>query len=519
MGLQNLRMFNNPTNGLFRRDVRSQIVQRASTGRFARNMVLDGYFHENSVPIPMYLQTADFVDARTFGCPTALYGEVVCSTDTGGARRALNPRFSSGNGYWSSATPTDSYLGFKSNIQRIVSKISLISYVGYSPNTIRVQGSNNGSTWTTLLETTIDTAWDTSYTPKDFDIPLETQNLYSYYRLYIVTGNDDTVRIYNVRFFIRDIDPTELDVVCNAENPLILTFADGYDVENMPVDYVATVTTPTTLTVNDVLTQWPLLTVERIRSQTWALYAEYNPADGSVAFKFDRKSYDDSLDWTYNYAVVPPYENNAYYSVINGLSASHIIGNGFKLSAYGTGQLDRYRLAASNPVYTSTGQVLGNYNNIYVNWAEIRKEDSSQFYLSGYYLWVLSGGSYCTYEYLSVDDIWISLSGVYDFSPKTNVFMFNSPTPVKAFRIRSTSGTYSASVKYNIFSPSLIEHKQRWQDGSFQKYISDEDRWEKIYRVYMGVVGFDSNNNIYLNHYENNLTTSFDRLDLAAQLL
>jgi len=518
MGLQNLRMFNTPTNGLYRRDIRTQVVKRASTGRFARNMVLDGYFLENSVPIPMYLQTADCFDSRILSCPTVLYGEVLASTDANGARAALNPRFTLSNGYWSSSTPANSYFGFKSNVQRIVDKVSIISYLGYSPNTIRIQGSNDGSTWSTLLETVIDTAWDTAYTPKEFDIPLETQNLYAYYRVYIVTGNDATVRIYNARFFIRDMSPTELNIVCSEEHPLILTFADGYDEESMPVDYVATVTTPQTITVADVQAQWPLLDLDRIRSQPWALYAEYNPSTGAVTFKFDRKNYDMSLDWTYNYAVVPPYANNTRPSYLSGLTATHLFGNGFKYIGSGGNESSDYNLGAFNSSLPSSTQGVTIYSNS-TNYIQIQKEDASPFYWSGYYF-VLSGGpSYYTLEYLTVDDQWVGFKGVYDYSPKTNIFMFNTPKYVKAVRARGITYDYGSQLKYNIFVPELIEHKLRWQEGSFQKYITDEARWEKIYRVYLGVVSFDTNNCVYLNSYENNLVSSFDRLDLATHLL
>lgn len=518
MGLQNLRMFNNPTNALFRRDVKTQVVKRASTGRFARNMVLDGYFQENYVPIPMYLQTADFVDSRMLSCSTTLYGEVVASTNTSGARVALNPRFNSSSGYWSASTPADSYIGFKSNSQQIVDKVSIISYLGYTPNTIRIEGSNDDSTWTPLLETIIDTSWDTAYTPKVFDIPSETQNLYSYYRLYIITGNDATVRIYNIRFFIRDIEPTELDIVCSEQHPLICTFANGYDEENMPVDYVATVSTPQTITISDLQAQWPLLDLNRIRSQPWALYAEYNPSDGTVSFKFDRKNYDMSLDWTTNYAIVPPYGTGQYASVV-GNYGTKIIGNGFKWWGYGSATNTRYELCMSNSAYPDHSISLSSYADR-IQWIDIRKEDSSPFYFSGYYFYLESGtNGRNTYEYLNTDDVWVGFKNQYDFSPKSNIFMFNSPKLVKAVRIRGLEYSYSDEVKFNIFTPELIEHKLRWQDGSFQKYDNVDDKWNNIYRVYLGVVSFDSNNYMYLNYYENNLVSSFDRLDLATQLL
>jgi len=179
--------------------------------------------------------------------------------------------------YWT-ADAEDDYIVYASvNIARTIRAYSFITENGYTPATWKVEGSNDGTNWTTLHSGTAPT-WDAGKNQVDETIVEGNRAAYTYHRL-VVDGFDSgvtAVRIYALQFW-NDGITTQLGLraFASASDPLKFAFGGGVD-EGSDVVHEVSLTSPLSLTIDPTETaahmppsgasKYPLL-----------VYAEHNP--------------------------------------------------------------------------------------------------------------------------------------------------------------------------------------------------------------------------------------------------
>jgi len=87
---------------------------------------------------------------------------------------------------WAAAVKTDSWLQIKLPTAMICNVVTMSALCNGSPNTWKVQGSNDNEIWTTI-ETFSNVVWSSDLESKSFDFKNEIA--YLYYRINIITGN------------------------------------------------------------------------------------------------------------------------------------------------------------------------------------------------------------------------------------------------------------------------------------------------------------------------------------------
>ncbi len=219
-----------------------QAFENANTGRFVRNAVLDGMTYGSSDLAPAWLKTRDAVHPLLgyrdqIGRYSSVFGGYGASAAADKARAILNQQNASvwwapgGNG-------VNAYIYAKLPETTLVETYLVGTNAASCPLSWKLQGSLEGETWNDLHIVENTGVWDASFEAKTFTVPEEGRGNYLYYRLLITASNAATMQLRNFRLFraASVCGKGQLLLDASAENPLVLSFADGFN-GIIPIDH------------------------------------------------------------------------------------------------------------------------------------------------------------------------------------------------------------------------------------------------------------------------------------------
>lgn len=268
-----------PDRSLLRRDITTKL-NIATTGRFTRNCVLSGKMVDD-FDFPLYILTPGIVQRSKFpNVPSELTGSFTASTGTPDNVFPIgNDMASNTTTYWEGGV--DSWIAYSHTMRPTrISGYTFITTNGFTPSEWRVQGSNDGTSWTDL-DTQSKTDWADGRIL--YNGTIMGGNSFTSHRLVVDANSSSTTRIFCLQFWdSRCPSRDKVYVDASAEHPLQLAFADGYNGDGTPKDIVVTITEPV-----EIAAAMPPTALTYVNQ----LFATYDPVGESVSFEFDAEEW------------------------------------------------------------------------------------------------------------------------------------------------------------------------------------------------------------------------------------
>jgi len=237
---------------------KANILNTHNTGKFMRNVVLDGAVYGVGDFLPAYIKTADLI--HPFCGTYNLYTEAssVYGTTRASVADTSVPGIVNGNSYLdaSSWAPGDngmnSWFAVSLPEMSLADRYMVRTKAAEAPLSWKLQGSLDGTTWTDLHSVDNTGVWNANLETKEFTIPEETRGNYLWYKLLITGSNATTMKLYRFRLLRpANICPLgDFYIDASPTNPLTLSFMDGL-IGGVPVDRVETITNPQVLGIFD----------------------------------------------------------------------------------------------------------------------------------------------------------------------------------------------------------------------------------------------------------------------------
>jgi len=284
MGLiKDVRSVTLPDGNLAWRDKQSQL-KMIQTGKFTRNCVLTG----KSSPIndyPLYIRTPGLITVP-YSLSLDDLGYLEASEGTAENACPGHKDLTLDTTYWN-GTQLGCWLAYH-HITRptMIRGYRFITENGYTPRVWRVEGSNDNITWTTLHAVTVDWTWGSGKQLVEYDIPTENRDYFTHHRLIIDEFDATSVRIYSLQFWDAAC-PSSADIYldADAENPLQLAFADGYNPDGTPKDILKTIASPSIISADALYPS--LAQLQLTNPYTGILFAKYDPQTDIVTFEVE----------------------------------------------------------------------------------------------------------------------------------------------------------------------------------------------------------------------------------------
>lgn len=289
--IKDLRSVTLPDGNLARRDVQSQLIS-VPTGKFTRNCVLTGKA-DPDMTFPLYIRTPGLISTVSGISPEG-FGYLDASEGTATNVFPKHRALAVDTDYWA-ASNLGCWVAYHHELRpTMIRGYKFITENGYTPRVWRVEGSNDNVTWTTLHTVTVDWTWGTGKQAVEYEIPLENRDYFMHHRLIVDEFDATSIRIYYLQFW-DGACPSAADLYldADAENPLQLSFADGYNVDGSPKDILFTIDIGTDIEVTSLLdSQDKLLENDMIPC---VLFAKYDPNTSSVSFVAENQYFEDAM--------------------------------------------------------------------------------------------------------------------------------------------------------------------------------------------------------------------------------
>jgi hypothetical protein len=220
----------------------TQDFSHINTGKFVRNAVLSSKIYNGSDLAPAYIKNRDAIHPLygykdQLGASSSVFGGCGASADADNARGILNPQNEST--WWApGGTGADSWIYAKLPEATLVETYDIGSARDYCPLSWKLQGSQDGSAWADLHVVDNSGVWDATYETKTFTIPETSRGAYLYYRLYVTSSNQSTMKIRLLRLYraASVCAKGQLLIDASAADPLLMSFAAGFSGAT-PLDY------------------------------------------------------------------------------------------------------------------------------------------------------------------------------------------------------------------------------------------------------------------------------------------
>ncbi|WP_418420311.1 hypothetical protein [Alistipes indistinctus] len=239
-----------------------QDFSNVNTGRFVRNLVLNGKTYGESDIVPAYLKTADLVPCQLVSQYSTVesqgntcYGRVLSSA--GVAYGILSPE---GYGSWApGGNGVDSWVAVKLPEASLCESYLVRTTAAVAPLSWKLQGSLDGEAWADLHVVDSTGQWAAAGENKTFTVPEESRGAYLWYRLYVTASNATTMTLQNLRLFRpASVCPAgSMYLDASASSPLVLSFANGFASDgSTPVDEVLSVSTSEIIELGTIKNKW-----------------------------------------------------------------------------------------------------------------------------------------------------------------------------------------------------------------------------------------------------------------------
>jgi hypothetical protein len=289
--IKDLRSVTLPDGNLARRDVQSQLIS-VPTGKFTRNCVLTGKA-DPDMTFPLYVRTPGLISTVSGISPEG-FGYLDASEGTATNVFPKHRALAVDTDYWAAST-LGCWVAYHHELRpTMIRGYKFITENEYTPRVWRVEGSNDNVTWTTLHTITVDWTWGTGKQVVEYEIPLENRDYFMHHRLIVDEFDATSIRIYYLQFW-DGACPSAADLYLDAdiENPLQLSFADGYNVDGSPKDILFTINIGTDIEVTSLLdSQDKLLENNMIPC---VLFAKYDPNTSLVSFVAENQYFEDAM--------------------------------------------------------------------------------------------------------------------------------------------------------------------------------------------------------------------------------
>lgn len=281
--IQDLRNVTPPDGRLAWRDVRSQLVT-VNTGKFARNCVLTGK-SATEMDYPIYIREPGLISPAYDVYPDGL-GYFDASEGTAANVKPMHHSNVYDSNYWEAST-LGAWIAYHHELRpTMIRGYRFVTFNGYTPRIWRVEGSNDNATWTTLHSVTVDWTWGDGIQTVEQEIPLENRDYFTHHRLIVDEFDAAAIRIYYLQFWDSlCASPGEFYLDADAENPLQISFADGFNTDGTPKNIPVTINTGIQIDATQIMSDVELLMNDN--PIPCALYAKYDPNTSTTSFLAD----------------------------------------------------------------------------------------------------------------------------------------------------------------------------------------------------------------------------------------
>ena len=232
-------------------------------GKYTRNCLLDAKIENADQNVPSYLVTADAIHplcgmTNEQGITESRYGALLDSTNSAATItqiKAVIKPYNTTVKWTPGGQGINSWLAVKLTSPTLVQKYIVATQSNECPLSWKLQASNDGTNWVTIDTITNTNVWTLlKREEKTFEIPAENRGIYHWYRIYIISTNATTLALSTFRL-LRDETTCargQLKLDADAQNPLIVTFMDGYGTDGTtPIDHIETIINPIVKPVGD----------------------------------------------------------------------------------------------------------------------------------------------------------------------------------------------------------------------------------------------------------------------------
>lgn len=422
------------------------------SGIWNRNCVLSGKY------LDPYTQPA-YVKVPVLLVPNSPYefyaGYLTASEGTANNALPVSNALDSDTSYWHAENIgcwlqyNHQYRPFKAR------KYKFITENGYTPQIWHLQGSNDGTNWTTLHENLVTYTWEDGKNIYEADIPTENQGVYTYHRILIDEFDATQVRIYSIQLWDADFTYDDSIMIdASAEWPLQLSFADGFNPDGTPIDIIKVLTTRQEIRIGDLAFTAPSLLDGNNDCANGILFAVYDSQTDTVSFQVD------------NVFNISSPLNNDTVTFENGSTSWDNPQNLFDGNdgTY-TGLHDRYdRYAYIVP--------------------------TTPFYSDSMFIKLYSNDTY--YQEIAISEDYGSTfeQVLYDTTSGTQSFYVVFPKVYYVTKIRYKARNYTSYSRiYTLALNDASRCKDRkYEDGKVWEYIPATETWEQVYKIPLGYV-------------------------------
>lgn len=239
-----------------------QDFSNLNTGRFVRNLVLNGKTYGESDIVPAYLKTADLVPCQLVSQYSSVesQGNTCFGSVLSSAGVAYGILSAEGYGSWSpGGNGVDSWVAVKLPEASLCESYLVRTTAAAAPLSWKLQGSLDGETWADLHVVDSTGQWASAGEDKSFTVPEESRGAYLWYRLYVTASNATTMTLQNLRLFRpASVCPAgKMFLDASASTPLTLSFANGFASDGVtPVDEVLLVSTAEIIELAEIKSKW-----------------------------------------------------------------------------------------------------------------------------------------------------------------------------------------------------------------------------------------------------------------------
>jgi len=425
------------------------------SGIWNRNCVLSGKY------LDPYTQPA-YVKVPVLLVPNSPYefyaGYLTASEGTANNALPVSNAFASDTSYWLAENIgcwlqyNHQYRPFKAR------KYKFITENGYTPQIWHLQGSNDGTNWTTLHENLVTYTWEDGKNIYEADIPTENQGVYTYHRILIDEFDATQVRIYSIQLWDADFTYDDSIMIdASAEWPLQLSFADGFNPDGTPIDIIKVLTTRQEIRIGNFVFAAPSLLDGNTSYVNGILFAVYNPQEDAISFEVD-----------------------------NALCSTPMLNNDNVIFENGS-------CGWTNPqnIFDNNDSTYGGLNYSSNKYAYITP--TVPFYSSAMYIKIYHYSSSCYTDVYISEDYGTTYEQVF-YKQGKGTFSLYTYFPRTYYVTKLKIKTYTSAVGgdnriYTMnFDDATKASSRKYEDGKVWEYIPDSETWEQVYKIPLGYV-------------------------------
>ncbi len=436
-----------------------------SRGLFDRNMILSGRAGLDPLT-PAYQEAAGAINLGEISAYPETFGSLTDQADASAIVVAPTGDDLASKTTYLTLSAAGNYVQYSHPyLPRVIRAYSFITENGYTPATWTLQGSNNGTDWTTLHSGTAPT-WGAGKEQVDEDISAGNIASYLYHRLVFDTFDATAVRLYAWQLWTHGIS-TQLGarVFADATDPLMIAFGNGETVEEV------TLTSPLSVTIDPASA--PHLPPTGASAYALLAYADYDPLTQETVLGAEPLNVDDYVKLGHIRTQLA----GAGWSITESGwydNASFRTSNFFD----GDWATSAIRSATGSAYYTIIALTSFVFSGMKIKVLVTHADNSVRVE------YTTDGGSNwntCVRQYLYADN------GL------TFTEIFETPLVINGIRLVATRGTQQSAGFYEVELycldiPGIGTAGRKFGNGRVQLYDSAEEEWVEKCRVYLGTL-------------------------------